>query len=61
MKKLKRLAFAFGRLCLVIAGICTGVAIAALCMGSMDVATAAVTIGISADAIAIWQGFSLLK
>lgn len=61
MKKLKRLAFAFGRLMLVVAGICTAVAVIALCMGDTTVATAAVTIGIPADAIAIMQGMSLLK
>lgn len=61
MKKLKRLAFAFGRLCLVVAGICTAVAVIALLMGDTTVATAAVTIGIPADAIAIMQGVSLLK
>lgn len=61
MKHIKRLAFAFGRLMLVVAGICTATAIVALIMGATHVATVAVTIGISADVIAIWQGFALLK
>ena len=61
MKSLKRLAFAFGRLMLVVAGICTAVAVVALCMGDTNVATAAVTIGIPADVIALWQGFAILK
>lgn len=61
MKKLKRLAFAVGRLMLVVAGICTAVAVVALCMGDTTIATAAVTIGIPADVIAITQGVSLLK
>lgn len=61
MKKLKRLAFAFGRLMLVVAGICTAIAVIALFMGNTAVATGAVTIGIPADMIAIWQGFAILK